>query len=163
VPARAEPDSEAYRLAYEEARRSLEDQERAVSELRSRAGTLIAAAAITTSFFGSQALQRHVHAMSWVAIVCFVALGAAVLAILWPRRDWEFDLSPAQFIATYLEPTEEDPLPLALIHRDLALHMGGSAAANRAQLGRLMIVFRVGALLLVAEVVAWVIALIAQS
>jgi hypothetical protein len=63
----ANPD--AYRLAYEEARRALDEQERAVVELRSRAGQLIAAAAITTSFFGGQALRHHVHALpqrSWI-------------------------------------------------------------------------------------------------
>jgi hypothetical protein len=37
-----------YALAYREARSGLEDQERSVVELRARAGTLIAAAAITT-------------------------------------------------------------------------------------------------------------------
>jgi hypothetical protein len=48
----SKPDPEGFRLAYEEAKRGLDDQEQAVVELRSRAGTLIAAAAITTSFFG---------------------------------------------------------------------------------------------------------------
>jgi hypothetical protein len=134
-----------------------------VVELRSRAGTLIAAAAITTSFFGSQALHHHVHAMSWVAIGCFLALGASVLVILWPRRDWEFALSPERFISTYVEPDEGEPLPLPLIHRDLALHMGRSASLNRRQLRWLMVAFRCGALLLMAEVVAWVIALINQA
>ena len=43
----AEPDlAEGYWLAFDEARRALEDQERSVEELRSRSGTLIAAAAI---------------------------------------------------------------------------------------------------------------------
>ncbi len=158
-----EPDPEAYQLAYEEAKRGLDDQEQAVVELRSRAGTLIAAAAITTSFFGSQALHHHVHPMAWVAIGCFIALSAAVLVILWPHRDWEFTLSPQRLISTYLEPEDGEPLPLPVIHRDLALHMGRSASQNRRQLRWLMVAFRIGALLLVAEVVAWVVALINQS
>jgi hypothetical protein len=161
--ASSEPDPEAFRLAYEEAKRGLDDQEQAVVELRSRAGTLIAAAAITTSFFGSQALRNHVHVMGWIAIGCFVALGASVLVILWPRRDWEFTLSPQRFISTYLEPTDGDPLPLPSIHRDLALHMGRSAALNRRQLRWLMIAFRAGALFLMAEVIAWIVVLINQS
>ncbi len=124
---------------------------------------MIAAAAITTSFFGGQALHHHVHTVAWVAIGCFVALGAGVLAILWPRRDWEFVLSPEQFIATYLEPTEGEPLTLPFIHRDLALHMGRSASLNRTQLRSLTMAFRVVALLLVAEVVAWEVVLVDQS
>lgn len=121
---RPAPDPAAYNLAYEEAKRALEEQERAVSELRSRAGQLIAAAAITTSFFGGRAIGSHVHLASWVAIGCFIGLSLSVLAILWHRRDWEFALSPAQLITTYIEPTDDPPVDLPTIHRDLALHMG---------------------------------------
>ncbi len=67
-------DPAAYNLAYEEAKRALEEEERAVSELRSRPGQLIAAAAITTSFFGGRAIGSHVHLASWVAIGCFIGL-----------------------------------------------------------------------------------------
>jgi hypothetical protein len=64
-----------------------------------------------------------------------------VIGILWPRRDWEFVLSPRKLIATYLEPTEGEPLILAMIHRDLALHMDRSASLNRSQLRHLMACF----------------------
>lgn len=110
-------------------------------ERRSRAGTLIAAAAITTSFFGSQAAQSSPrHGLDRDRLL--VTLGASVLVILWPRRDWEFTLSPQRFISTYLEPIDGDPLPLPSIHRDRALHMGRSAALNRRQLRWLMTAFR---------------------
>jgi hypothetical protein len=151
-----------YALAYREARRGLEDQERSVVELRNRAGVLIAAAAITTSFFGGQTLTRHeVGVAGWVAIGCFVLLGFAVLVMLWPREDWEFSLAPAELIATYLEPADGEALELHLIERDMALHMGRSAKLNRDQLNTLVRVFRFGALLLVIEVLAWVVALAA--
>jgi hypothetical protein len=160
----AEASGAGYALAYREARRGLEDQERSVVELRARAGALIAAAAITTSFFGGQTLvRRDIGAAAWVAIGCFVLLGFAVLLVLWPRRDWEFSLAPDEFIATYLEPADGNPLALHLIERDLALHMGRSAELNRRQLRTLMSVFRLGALLLVVEVVAWVVALVARG
>jgi hypothetical protein len=150
-----------YALAYREARRALEDQERSVVELRARAGALIAAAAITTSFFGAQTLaRRDLGAAGWVAVGCFVLLSFAVLVMLWPRRDWGFSLAPAQFIATYLEPVDGEPLEPHLIERDLALHMGRSIKFNREQLNTLAGVFRFGALLLVAEVLAWVVALV---
>lgn len=157
------PSPDTYRLAYEEAKRALDEQERAVVELRSRAGQLIAAAAITTSFFGGQALRHNVHTMSWVAIGAFVVLSLAVLAILWPRQDWEFTLSPVHFIGTYVEPAAGEPLDLPAIHRDLALHMGNSAAQNRRQFRVLTAAFRVGAVLLVVEVISWVVALINQA
>jgi hypothetical protein len=66
----------------------------------------------------------------------------AGLAILWPRRDWEFSLSPAQFIGIYIELADDEPLELPMIHRDLALHMGNSAELNRKQLRWLTGAFR---------------------
>lgn len=50
-----------------------------------------------------------------------------------------------------------------MIHRDLALHAGASAAHNRAQLRRLLMAFRLGAVLLLAEVLAWVVALVERA
>jgi hypothetical protein len=159
----ADASRDGYALAYREARMGLEDQEGSVVELRTRAGALIAAAAITTSFFGGTTLERHtINAAAWIAIGCFVLVGFAVLLVLWPRRDWEFSLAPDQFIATYLEPPEGKPLALHLIERDLALHMGRSAELNRRQLRTLMGVFRFGAVLLMVEVLAWVVALMVQ-
>jgi hypothetical protein len=151
-----------YALAYREARRGLEDQERSVVELRARAGSLFAAAAIATSFFGSQTLTRHDAGVAgWVAIGCFVLLSLAVLVMLWPRRDWSFSLAPAEFIGTYLERADGEAVELHLIERDLALHMGRSIRFNSAQLNRLAGVFRCGAVLLLIEVLAWVVALVA--
>lgn len=77
------------------------------ANFRSRAGQLIAAAAITTSFFGGRAIGSHVHLTGWIAIGCFIGLSLSVLVILWPRHDWVFALSPAQLISTYIEPAED--------------------------------------------------------
>ena len=77
-------DPESYALAYDEAKRALEEQERVVVELRSRAGTLIAAAAITTSVLSGRILSgHHVHPLTWIAIGCFVLLGVTLLILLW--------------------------------------------------------------------------------
>ena len=118
-------------MAFTEARRALEDQERAVNELRTRSGVLIAAAAITTSFFGGAVIaDGDLGASGWVAVSFLFVVGASVLV---------------------------------LIHRDLALHMACSHKQNRGQLRWLLAAFRVGVVLLVLEVIAWVIALIAQG
>jgi len=131
-------------------------------ELRARTGTLMASAAITTSFLGSQTFDRRVIGpAAWIGVACFVLLGFTVLLVLWPRRDFVFSLAPDELIATYLEPPDAEPFDLHMIKRDLALHMGDSARLNRRQLRVLTAIFRVGALLLVAEVLAWVVALIA--
>jgi hypothetical protein len=157
-------DPAGYELAFTEARRALEDQDTSVNELRTRAGVLIAAAAVTTSFFGGAAIaDGKLGAAGWVAVGSFLVVGFAVLAILWPRHDWTFSVDAETFIYGYLEPDEEEPLDLPSIHRDLAFHMAASYKRNRAQLRWLFVAFRVGALLLIAEVVAWVVALIAQG
>ena len=83
----------------------LEDQERSVVELRARAGALIAAAAITTSFFGGQTLVKHdISVAAWIAIGCFVLLGFAVLTVLWPRRDWEVGTGSSHWRQTSSSP-----------------------------------------------------------
>jgi hypothetical protein len=152
-------DPEAYRIAYEEGQRALDEQERSVDELRGRSGTLFAAAALVTSFFGGAVFPHHLPTAGWVAIGCFIGLGGCVLAILWPRRDWEFAASPARVISEYIEPADDRPVAVPAMHRDLALHMDASWRANRTQLRILTATFRVGAGLLVAEVIAWVIVL----
>ena len=149
--------AKAFELAFEEAGRALDAQERAVNELRSRAGVLIAAAAITTSFFGSRAVTGdQLSAWVWVAVGAFIVVGGCVLLVLWPRSDWSFSASAADIIAEYIEP---DPIEFPLVHRDLALHRSTAYDTNARQLGRLFLVFRVGLVLLVVEVAAWVVAL----
>ena len=147
----------SYALAFEEAGRALDGQERSVNELRSRAGVLIAAAAITTSFFGARAVTHDLSATVWCAVVAFALVGAMVLFVLWPRSDWQFSASATDLIATYIEAA--DPATLSQIHRDLALHRSASYDRNARQLGLLFAAFRVGLILLVVEVGAWMIAL----
>ena len=151
----------AYTLAFHESARALDAQERAVTELRSRAGVLIAAAAIVTSFFGARdVLGDGLGPWGWTAVVAFLAVGATVLCVLWPRTDWSFSANATAVIAEYVEP---EALPLAAIHRDLALHRALSYRANADQLGRLFLVFRVGLICLIVEVAAWVAALVERS
>jgi len=146
-----------YELAYDEAKRALDAQESVVNELRTRSGILIAAAAITTSFFGGRALaDGAVGTAGWLAIAAFGLVGASVLAVLWPRTDWTFTVNAERFIATYVE-SVDGALPVPDIHRDLALHMSASYVGNAQQLRLLTIAFRLGAIFLVGEVIAWVV------
>jgi hypothetical protein len=122
--------------------------------------TAIAAAALVTSFFGAEVLRpNHVPFMGWVALAFFVALGGCVLVILWPKKEWEFEVSASDLIATYLEPAQGKPVPLPSIYRDLALHMSAAGTANRDRLKTLMASFRFGTAALVLEVLAWVVLL----
>jgi hypothetical protein len=151
-----ENDAKSYELAFEEGGRALDAQERAVNEVRSRAGVLIAAAAITTSFFGSRAIGAELSAWVWVAVAAFIVVGGCVLTVLWPRSDWSFSASAAEIIAEYIQP---EPIEFPLVQRDLALHRSAAYDANARQLGWLFVVFRIGLIVLVVEVAAWLVAL----
>lgn len=152
---------DGYALALEEARRALDEQERAVVELRARAGTLISAAAIVTSFLGARVLgSDHVGFAAWLAIAAFIALVVVTLAILVPRHGWEFSIRPDRIISTYLEPPDDTGFSLSMLRRDLAIYLGHSADQNRHQLEALQATFRLAGVGLAIEIVAWVAAMI---
>jgi len=84
-----------YELAYEEARHAIEDQASVLEGLQARAGTLLAASAVVTSFFGAQAFARaaaranglpslHVVSYTGAAIAVFLVLALLALAALIP-------------------------------------------------------------------------------
>ena len=159
--AQDDPSHPGYALALQEARRALDEQERAVADIRSRAGTLVSAAAIATSFLGGPSLARGALGVAgWIAIAAFVSVSIATLVILWPRHQLEFSLRPARIIAVYLERDGAPRNPASSIERDLALHMDSSADQNRRQLKTLEDAFRVATLMLTTEIVAWVAALL---
>ncbi|MGH2745675.1 MAG: hypothetical protein ACRDN8_24930 [Thermoleophilaceae bacterium] len=156
------PDAGAgYELAFNEGVRALSEQQVVIDSFRTRSGLLLSGAAIATSFLGQAALDRGTTFFTWLAIALFATLGAAVIAILWPRNDWEYAIRPELLIANYIEHPE--PLSLEQIHRDLALHMDRSYLRNRGQLLRLVWLFRAASILLTIEVVAWVVDLVVQA
>jgi len=79
-----------YELAYEASIRAIENQAAIVESLRSRAGTILAATALITSFFGGQALTRaersplHVLSYTTAALGSFIAVSLLSLTILLP-------------------------------------------------------------------------------
>jgi hypothetical protein len=146
----------AYELAFTEAGRALDAQERVVSDLVSRAGLLMAAAAVTTSIFGGQLLAHgHRSVAAWAATAAFVGAGLTVIDVLWPRQRWEFEAKPTNVLTEYIEPAG---IPLAMIHRDLAIHRTVGFHDNANRLRRVHRSLRLGMGLLVVEVVMWVVA-----
>lgn len=151
-----------YELAYQESVRALDYQRAALDTLRSRVGLLLSAGAIATSFLGGQALRDEANALAWIAIALFVCFGAGALRILWPRAEGAegFTAEPSALIAQYLEGETQDPLHV--IYRDVALHAEAAHNVNRDRHVRpLTWYFRFAIILLMAEIVAWVVALAA--
>ncbi|HEX8067793.1 MAG TPA: hypothetical protein VF520_14840 [Thermoleophilaceae bacterium] len=146
-----------YELAYEEAKLGLARQASQVESVRTRAGLLLSAAAVATSFLGGQALRSGVpRAPAWIAIALFLCLGAATVAIVWPEREG-FDVDPARFIAAYVE---GDPRPTAaLAYRELALNRVEALKSNVPEVTRSVAALRAAGVLLVVEIAAWIVAL----
>lgn len=153
--------ADGYALALEEARRALDEQERAVAHLSTRAGMMLSAGAIVTSFLGGPVLARgDLGPATWIALAAFAAHGVATLSILRPRHEWQFALLPAPLIAEYVEPIEHAPPPAHGIRRDIALHMGDSAEQNQRMLEELAKGFNTTYVLLAIEVLAWIVAIV---
>lgn len=146
-----------YKVAYDEAVRALAEQRATIDGIRTRAGLLFSAAAITTSFLGAQALRgSNPDLFSWLALAGFVGVAAALFAILWPRK-WEVAVNPREVIGTYIESAV--PAPIAELHRDLSFHVHRSYLENRKGLRKLVVLFQIATVFLVIEVVLWIIAI----
>jgi len=152
---------DAYKLAYDEAVRGLAHQQSRLDDFRARAGIVLSAAAIATSLLGGQALDQGSPSLwAWIALGCFIGVSGFTLLLLLPRR-WEFTAAPRRIIGTYVE--AEAPLPLPMIHRDLALHMEDSYVNNEVGFDKLVIRFQLALGLLALEVVSWTVEIATRS
>jgi len=146
-----------YKVAYDEAVRALSEQQAVIDSFRTRAGLLLSAAAITTSFLGAQALEGGKSSLfSWSALFGFVAVSSVCLAILWPRR-WEFTANSLGMIESCIESAES--VQVGELHRDLSLQMHNSYLENHRGLKQLAIFFQIASSLLAIEVVLWIVAI----
>jgi len=151
------PDAALYKVAYDEAVRALSEQQAAIESVRTRAGLLLSAAAVTTSFLGAEALRGGgSNFWSWLALLCFVAVAATSLAILWPRA-WEFAAFPIGVVGGRFESAEDGQI--GALYRDLSLRIHGSYLENHLALKHLAAFFQVASALLTIEVILWVAAI----
>lgn len=146
--------ADVYALAFQEAGEALADQVRIVEQLRGRAAGLVATAAVTMSIFGGPVAGRGAAGVAlYVATAAFVGVCFCVLGLLWPRH-LVAATDVGELIAEYAEPHQ---LPLALVHRELAVHRAAGLVQNRDVIDRMMGLSRVAVVLLSAEIVAWVV------
>jgi hypothetical protein len=73
-------------LAYDLATRAIADQERRAADLRSRAGTLLAAASIAGSFLATKSAIGGLDALAVLAVIAYAACVAASIYVLLPHR-----------------------------------------------------------------------------
>jgi hypothetical protein len=145
-----------YALVYQEALRTIDRQEDDLDELRSRAGLLIAAAAVVTSVFGANAAAGGVSSAETVALAAFLVCAAACVWVLMPGGRWTFKNSATVLIEDWVE---ERGMTLAEMHKQLALIHDAHFVDNANGIGARQRAINLGAISLGVEVLAWVAAL----
>jgi hypothetical protein len=91
-----------------------------------------------------------------VALLCFIAVVATSLAILWPRG-WEFAAYPSGVVGGQIDAAKA--VQIEDLYRDLSHRMHGSYLENHLALQRLAAFFQMVSALLTIEVVLWVVAI----
>ena len=99
---------EAYRIAFEEGRRRLDEQRDELNVLRTRAVTFIAFIGTATAFLVGTGLSSTVRAKHFQTIAltgtCLTLGGLACLVvILWPRWKFAFSMEPKTLVERWLD------------------------------------------------------------
>ena len=139
-------------MAYDEAVRALRAQADEHSSLRTRAGTILAASLVVTSFFGGQAVARNASASSlgWLAVVAFLLAGVFSLGVLFPT-DLRFASDVGEVVSLIENGSAtKDP------HRELSLALAGRLDSNRRRISAMRWTFRASAIAVLAETVFWI-------
>jgi cytochrome c-type biogenesis protein CcmH/NrfG len=135
--------------------RALEQQERQVSELRARTGTLLAAAALSASFLGATAVDRS--GLSVLVVLAIVALAGVValsLYVLVPHT-MVFAVDVRELHKALYPDADDD----RLVHARLAYELHDIRADNQPRVDRLFRCFRWAAIVLGVEIAVWIAAL----
>jgi len=142
-------------LVYSAAQRALDQQSTALSDLRTRTSTLVAAATLSASFLGAAAIGRGAPAWAVVlAMAAFLSTGAFAGWVLWPAPV-VFALG-ADRVHGNLDPYREDPAAYLL---EAAYGLHNAYLKNETIIERRELVFRLALLALGVETVLWALAL----
>jgi hypothetical protein len=141
-----------FRLAYDEAVRALRAQADEHGSLRTRAGTILAASLVVTSFFGGQAVARNAPAgsLGWLAVITFVLAGVFSLGVLFPS-DLRFASNVGEVVSLI-----ETASPTKDPYRELSLSLAGRLDSNRRRIGAMRWTFRASAVAVLTETVFWI-------
>ena len=126
-----------------------------------RAGTILAAGALVSSFLGGQALRQglglRVASWSGAAVAAFVVSALLTLVILWPI-EFRFSVSARAVLDATAAKAVDADLEAGLL-RELALQLEARYDENRTKIRWLLWAFELAILFLAIEVAAWIVAL----
>ncbi len=143
-------------LVYAEAIRALDQQVASLADIRDRAGILLSAASIATSFFAALVIRKGegLMVLAGFAIAAFLFVVAVCVTLLAPRGHWAFRFEVSALVKNCLE--AKPPPSLARMHHDLSKQMDESANENEAKLNRMLKWFRWAGVGLGIEVAFWI-------
>ena len=152
---------EVVRLAYDEARAALREQDATLGNVRNRATGLLAAAAVGTSFAATVGLLNTDPGRGdvfpawagWVLLTLITLVGAGVMLVLWPAEDWEFGPNPRRLLDSI--GGEADGVFQAATEAMIA-----ALASNDRRLRQRMTAYRVAVVVLTAEVALLILVMI---
>lgn len=150
-------------LVYEESQRALDQQQDALDNLHTRAGVLVAAAAIVSSFLGGQALRSGGDFTTWslLAVAALAVVGVAAILVLWPTGGWVFSNRVDTLLSGYIE--DGEPATIDEMHIRIAEFNQKHLDENRTKLAKRYLCFQVACGALAFEVIFWLIDLGARS
>lgn len=144
----------AYELAYKAGLDAVAQQERSLDSLRARAGTLISAIAIATSFLGGAALDKGgMSGRAITATVLFLLSIVSCLVVLWPQKDaWAFRLDPQRLVDRI---DVHEKTKMYGWYKALAVQVGKDLKIADAKIETMAWFFRGAIVFLTLEIVAW--------
>jgi hypothetical protein len=143
-------------LAYEQSRRSIEQQAVVLNELRARTSSVLTAASLVASFLAAQAIARSGFGLlALVATLAFLGVLALCMSVLWPSRNmWRFRLRATPLLDDFDPSTGRT---VADMYRHLAICMEAHWEQNQDALQPRFTRFQWACGALGAEVVLWTI------
>src|SRR5262245_3401925 len=140
-------------IALDASVRALDHQERAVMELRSRTGLLLAASSLAISFLGPAASDGRPAFVACALLAFALSLGATAW-ILVPRPSFTFSITGSTILEEFYDYRDAP----AELHRQLAYELADSWTGNDRAIRRLIVVVQIAAGSLGVEIVFLVLA-----
>ncbi|TYP86881.1 hypothetical protein [Blastococcus xanthinilyticus] len=152
---------ELTQLAYDEARAALREQDATLTSVRNRATGLLGAAAVATSFSTTVGLLNVDPARGgvlptwagWVLLFSVALIGVGVMVVLWPAPDWNFGPSARKLLDSVGAETD-------VVMQAATRAMIAGMASNDRRLERRMTAYRASVVVLMAQLVLLVLAMI---
>lgn len=143
-------------LSFELTADALAEQERALSALRARAGTVLAAASIAGSFFGAKTSHGSLGTLGVLAMGSFALCVASAIWILLPHA-FVFAFRGETLLA---ESDHRGASNVAEAYRTAGIWVGPYLEANRRKVASLSDFLATSCVLLISEVILWTLSIV---